>query len=186
MKITNSLRPLRTKVRSLSGLWDAQRTLQPKGWSYKKHVDISFLVPAHNEEKIISGTISHLLELPCKNYEIIVGLDGCTDGTGNIVKNFAKKNKKVKYFSLNLRKGKPAVINHIIKKARGDIIIINDADWEFVVKDKKSFEKFIGVFDDKLVGGIAESFPVEWSRENLLAGNVWFKMVAYSLYYWLL
>lgn len=147
---------------------------------------ISFLVPAHNEEKIIGKTLSHLLELPYKDYEIIVGLDGCTDNTSDIVKNFSKKNKKIKYFSLDLRNGKPAVINYIIKKAKGDIIIINDADWVFSVKDKKSFKKFIDLFNDKKVGGIAESFPVEWDKKTLSEGNLWFKMVAYSTYYWIL
>jgi len=29
-----------TKVWGLHGFLDAQRALQPKGWSYKKHVDI--------------------------------------------------------------------------------------------------------------------------------------------------
>ena len=147
---------------------------------------ISFLIPVHNEEKIIRKTLSHLIELPYENYEIIIGLDGCTDGTEDIVKEFAKRNKKIKFFSLNLRKGKPSVVNYIIKKARGEIIIINDADWGFFAKDKNSLGKFIRIFDDKNVGGIAESFPVEWNKESLLTCNIWFKMVAYSSYYWIL
>jgi len=94
---------------------------------------LSFLIPAHNEEKVIGKTLENLLNIPHKDYEVIIGLDGCTDGTEEIVKEFVKKSNKFKYKSLNLRSGKPTVINEIIKYAKGNIIIINDADWIFKI-----------------------------------------------------
>ena len=147
---------------------------------------ISFLIPAHNEEKIIAKTLDNLLSIPHKEIEIILGLDGCTDKTEKIVKQYAEKSKKIKYFSLNLREGKPTVIDFIIKKASGDIIIINDADWLFTVKSKFALQKLLSIFKDKKVGGIAEPFPVEWDKENLKKSNFTYKMVAYSSYFWLL
>jgi cellulose synthase/poly-beta-1,6-N-acetylglucosamine synthase-like glycosyltransferase len=145
---------------------------------------ISFLIAAHNEEKIIGGTLDHLLHLAYPNYEIIIGLDGCTDNTEKIVKEYAKKSKKISYYSLNLRKGKPAVINNIIKKSKGEIIIINDADWILKVKEKNGLKKMIGVFNDPFVGGIAESYPVEWDKEKIMKGNIWYKMTAHSSNLW--
>ena len=113
----------------------------------KKERKISFLIPAHNEEKIIAKTLENLINLPWQNYEVIVGLDGCTDNTESIVKKFQEKFKRIKYYKLNLRRGKPAVIDRIIKYAKGEIIIINDADWIFSVKDKESFYDFISAFE---------------------------------------
>ena len=52
---------------------------------------LSFLIPAHNEEKIISKTLNNLINLPYENYEVLVGLDGCTDRTEEIVKRFKAK-----------------------------------------------------------------------------------------------
>ena len=150
-----------------------------------KSLKLSFLIAAHNEEKIIAKTLSNLISLPYSNYEIIIGLDGCTDNTENIVKKFKKKSKKIKYYKLNLRSGKPEVIDKIIKKAKGDIIIINDADWLFFVKNKKIMQKFISVFDNPNIGGIAESFPVEWNLKKIKKSNLGYKMVAYSSYLWL-
>jgi len=150
----------------------------------KINYKISFLIAAHNEEKIIKRTIENLLSIPYENFEILVGLDGCTDKTERIVENLAKKDKRLKFYSLNLREGKPAVINAIIKKAQGEIIIINDADWIFEVKNKEQFKKFISVFDDEKVGGIAESFPAEWHEDLLNKGNLGFLMEAYSSYLW--
>ncbi len=150
-----------------------------------KEIKISFLIAAHNEEKIIGKTLSHLLKIPYKNYEVIVGLDGCTDNTEKIVKSFAKKSKKIKYYSLNLRKGKPAVINNIVKKAKGEIIIINDADWLFKIESREKLRNLLSVFDDPKIGGIAIAYPIEWDRDLIETGNFGYKMVAYSTYFWM-
>lgn len=149
-----------------------------------KELKISFLMAAHNEEKIIAKSLSNLSNLPYANYEIIVGLDGCTDNTEEIVKSFEKKSRKIRHFNLNLRQGKPAVINAIIRKASGDIIIINDADWIFRVKNKESLERFLSVFQNKKIGGISEANALEFVPEKLKQGNLGFKMVAYSSQLW--
>ena len=150
-----------------------------------KFPKLSFLIAAHNEEKIIGKTLKNLLNLPYENYEVILGLDGCTDNTESIAKEFCKKSKKFKYYKLNLRQGKPEVINSIIKHASGEIAIINDADWLFTVKDRKTLERYLAVFNNPKVGGIAESFPVEWQEEKLRTCNAGYKMVAYSTHLWL-
>ncbi|MFA5992257.1 MAG: glycosyltransferase [Candidatus Pacearchaeota archaeon] len=128
----------------------------------KLNIKVSFLIAAHNEEKVISKTLDNLLTLPYKNYEVLIGLDGCTDNTFEIVKNYSKKSKKFKPFILNLRSGKTEVVNFLMKKARGEVIIINDADWIFNVEDKKTFEEMIKIFNNKEIGGIAESFPITY------------------------
>lgn len=150
-----------------------------------KPLKLSFLIPAHNEEKIIEKPLLNLLKIPYNNYEVIIGLDGCTDNTEKIVKKFCKKSKKFKYFKLNLRQGKPAVINKIIKYATGEIVIIHDADWIFQVNSKEKLIEFLKVFDNPEVGGIAESFPVEWTPERFKNANLGYKMVAYSSKFWL-
>jgi glycosyltransferase involved in cell wall biosynthesis len=150
-----------------------------------KSLKISFLIAAHNEEKIIKKTLNNLLHLPYDNYEVILGLDGCTDETEQIVKSYCKKSRKFKYYNFNLRQGKPAVINMIIKKAKGEIIIINDADWIFHVENRKVMKDFVSIFNDEKIGGITESFPVEWDKYNLKDSNSGYKMTAYSSYFWL-
>lgn len=150
-----------------------------------KKIKLSFLIAAHNEEKIIGKTLKHLSGILYKDYEVIIGLDGCTDNTEKIVKYWKRKNNNIGYFKLNLRKGKNLVINSIIKKAKGEIIIINDADWLFSIENKDSILKLVKIFDDEKIGGIAESFPVEWDAEKIKRGDIGYKMVAYSSYLWL-
>ena len=121
---------------------------------------VTFLIAAHNEEKHIGTVLDNLKNLK-KHFpgiEVIVGNDGSSDNTSKIVDKY----KFVKHVHLNERKGKHAVINKIIKLAKGDIIIVHDADWIFRVNDPKDFKSMISWFDDPRVGGVAESFPIEY------------------------
>jgi len=139
----------------------------------------------HNEEKILEKSLAHLDNILYNNYEVIIGLDGCTDKSEEIVKKFAKKSKiKFKYFKLNLRQGKPAVIDAIIKKAHGEIIFINDADWLYQIKSKEDMQELLEVFKNKNIGGIAESFPLEWHKDRLENSNLGYKIEAWSTFFW--
>jgi len=132
----------------------------------RKSVNLSFLVPVHNEERILDKTLNHLSKLPYKNYEVLIGLDGCDDNSEEIAKQYVKKYPMLfRYFSLNERNGKPEVLDKLIKYAKGEIIIINDADWLFISGYKDGIEKLVKIFDDKKIGGIAESFTIEWSKK---------------------
>ncbi len=148
-----------------------------------KNLKISFLIPAHNEEKVISLALKRLSELEYSNFEVLVGLDRCSDNTKLIVKSFSKKIKNLKYYDLRSPNGKPYVIDYLIKKSSGEIIIIHDADWHLNVVKKEPFKDLIGKFDDKEIGGIAETFPVEYPAPK--NSNYWYKVVAQSHYYWM-
>ena len=150
-----------------------------------EQIKVSFVIPAHNEEKIIGKALSNLYKLPYEKYEVLIGLDGCTDSTEKIVKSFSSKSKRFKYFNLKTRSGKPEVVDYLIKRAKGDIIIINDADWIFRFNDKNSLKKFLMIFRNEKIGGIAESFPVEWDENKLELANIWYKVVAYGNYFWI-
>lgn len=145
---------------------------------------VSFLIPAHNEGKIISSALDNLKRINSfyRNIEVLVGLDGCTDNTLEVVKKY----RFIKYFELNERKGKPEVIDKLIKKAKGEIIVIHDADWIFKVNKKSDLIKIISWFDDSKLGGIAESYPIEYDikklkriRSTAYLGSAW------TNYFWM-
>lgn len=146
---------------------------------------VSFLIPAHNEEKIISKTLENLEKIPLESYEVLIGLDGCTDGTEEIVKSFTKRLKNFSYFKFKSRGGKPEVIDYLVKESTGRILVINDADWIFSYGSKRSLNKFFGVFKDKQVGGIVDAFPVGWNKNTISKPNWVYNMVTYSSLYWM-
>jgi len=142
---------------------------------------------AHNEEKIIINALENLSHLPCDSYEVILGLDGCSDRTLEIVQSYKKKQPKIfHYYELNERKGKPAVINKIFPHAKGDIIILHDADWIFRVRSKESMDEFLSWFNDPQLGGVVESYPIEWNTRLLQETKDWAYLAsAYGTYHWL-
>lgn len=110
---------------------------------------ISFLIPAHNEERFIGRALEKLQEVADTRIEVLVGLDHCTDRTEEIVKTFSF----AEIFYLDERKGKQAVLQILTREARGDIIVIHDADWTFHC-NPGGVDRLISEFDNPKIGGI--------------------------------
>lgn len=94
---------------------------------------LSVIMPAYNEEKTIEEIIKKVLKVPL-NIELIVVDDGSKDKTRQIIEKF-RSNNNVKIIFQKNNQGKGAAIRVGIKKATGDMIIIQDADLELDPKD---------------------------------------------------
>ena len=96
--------------------------------SYRPFVTI--MVPAHNEEYVISNTIENILKIDYPNFEIIVIDDRSTDNTANTIKELEAKYEKVIAFirPQDAFPGKSAVLNDAMEFAKGDAILVFDAD----------------------------------------------------------
>ena len=123
---------------------------------------------AHNEEKLIAIALKRLVEVheDYPNMEVIIGLDGCTDKTLQIVENFSYKHKFFRVFELNERKGKQAVIEKLEPHITGDIVIIHDADWTFTYGSKQDLYDYLDMFDNPEIGGVVESLDSEMTRSD--------------------
>ncbi|MDB6056181.1 MAG: glycosyl transferase family 2 [Verrucomicrobiales bacterium] len=88
---------------------------------------VSVIVPAYNAENFISETLDSALSQTYENIEVIVVDDGSRDLTAAIVKNAARRDRRVKLIrQQNL--GVAAARNLAIEKASGDFIAPLDAD----------------------------------------------------------
>lgn len=125
---------------------------------------------AHNEEKLIANALNRLVEVhnDYNNMEVIIGMDGCTDRTPDIVAGFVKRHKFFRAFKLNERKGKQAVLEKLEPHITGNIVVIHDADWTFVYRSKQDLLDYMKMFDDEKIGGVSESVDSEMSRSDFL------------------
>lgn len=57
---------------------------------------ISIIIPAYNIESCLSATLDSILSQTYKKIEVIVVNDGSTDGTGNVINNYANRDSRVK------------------------------------------------------------------------------------------
>jgi poly-beta-1,6-N-acetyl-D-glucosamine synthase len=99
--------------------------LKYKNKPAKSQPKISIIVPAYNEEKTITATITSLQQLNYPNYEVIVIDDGSTDQTYTLAtKAQDSKTRIIKQQNT----GKPNALNTGISQSSGEIILTVDAD----------------------------------------------------------
>jgi len=117
--------------------------------------NVSILIPAHNEEKVIERLLQRTIELtyPKEKLEIIVVDDASTDKTSDIAESFAKKYNQIKVIH-RMRgggNGKSTVLNEGLKHANGEIIFCFDADY---YPQRDIIEKLAAYFIDPKVGAV--------------------------------
>ena len=91
---------------------------------------VSIMIPAHNEEHVIANTVENILKMDYPNFEIIVIDDRSSDNTANVINELSNKHENVISFirDMDAFPGKSAVLNDALKIAKGDAILVFDAD----------------------------------------------------------
>lgn len=88
---------------------------------------VSVLIPAYYEERNITGTVEHALRLNYPRYETIVIDDGSRDRTWEKIKPFLS-DPRFRVIRKETNEGKAMAINDAIPVARGEIVVVIDAD----------------------------------------------------------
>ena len=96
---------------------------------------ISIVVPCYNEEKAIPffleeirKTTSEMIEKYDVDFEFLFVDDGSRDKTAALLRTYAKENTDVKYVIFSRDFGKEAALYAGLEKARGDFVVVMDAD----------------------------------------------------------
>ncbi len=131
---------------------------------------VSILIPAHNEDQVISVLLQKMTEIayPKSKLEVIVIDDASRDNTGHIADEYAKKYDFIKVLHRDNKvggRGKPAALNAALKQAKGDIIICFDADY---IPHPDVIKQLLGKFVDPLVGAVQGRPVVLNEPQNLL------------------
>src|SRR5947209_19298950 len=100
---------------------------------------LSVVIPCYNERATVAELLRRVRQVPVEN-EIIVIDDRSTDGSKDVVAALAQQWPEVRHILQPVNQGKGAAIRRGIQEARGDIIIIQDADLEY---DPEEYLKLI-------------------------------------------
>jgi glycosyltransferase involved in cell wall biosynthesis len=108
---------------------------------------LSIIIPVYNEVGMIEKVLESVeaQKIPQWKKEIIVVDDGSTDGTREVLKKYSKKYKII-FQSKN--QGKGAAVRKGFTQATGEVVIIQDADFEYTPDD---YENLLKPFDNPRV-----------------------------------
>lgn len=117
---------------------------------------VSVLIPARNEEAVITPILERMTELSYskEKLQVVVIDDASTDLTGEIAEDFAEKHDYIKVIHRDVTnggRGKPAALNEGLKHAKGDIVYCFDADY---YPQRDILEKLTACFRDPQVGAV--------------------------------
>ena len=93
---------------------------------------VTILVPAYNEEAVLYQLYDRLNEvfkgLPLYQFELLIVNDGSKDNTLSIIKNMRENDDRISYVNLSRNFGKEIAMIAGLDHAKGDAVIIIDAD----------------------------------------------------------
>jgi cellulose synthase/poly-beta-1,6-N-acetylglucosamine synthase-like glycosyltransferase/peptidoglycan/xylan/chitin deacetylase (PgdA/CDA1 family) len=112
---------------------------------------VSVIMPAHNEAKVIKATLNALRASIYNNLEVIVVSNASTDKTVAVLTEYAKGWRKLRVVDLP-KQGKVLALNEAVSLAKGDIIVMLDADTRF---ERETVMRLVRHFDDPNLGAVA-------------------------------
>lgn len=112
---------------------------------------VSILLSAYNEEAVIEEKIRSVFNTgyPESRFELLVGSDNSTDRTFEIVETLSQEFPSIMVFNFTSRMGKPKIINKLVMEARGEIVILTDAN---VMFDRNTLSRITAPFADRTIG----------------------------------
>ena len=132
---------------------------------YKPFVTI--MIPCHNEKAVISNTVRNILAMDYKNIEVIVIDDRSTDGTAAVIHELEKQYDNVKSLirPQDAFPGKSAVLNEAFEYAKGEAILVFDAD---ATVDPDFLNRLVPKLEPRDVGAVQARKVIRNKDYNLL------------------
>ena len=129
---------------------------------------VSIVISAYNEEVIIKDKIENLvaLQYPKGKMEILIGSDGSSNGTNKICS--ICHGKGINFTSFTERRGKAAVLNDLVSKCKGEIIVFSDANTIF---ESDAILKLVRHFQNEKIGGVSGRLRLAWKDETIQYGE---------------
>ena len=112
---------------------------------------VSVIISAFNEESCIGEKIDSIYNgsYPVERFEVLIGSDHSTDGTGEIVRSRMDAYPSLKFYDFGERRGKGNVVNDLVQNATGSILVLTDAN---VVFDKDTLFYMVRHFKNPMIG----------------------------------
>ncbi len=130
---------------------------------------VSVAVCAYNEGRNIEPCLESLVRQELKGFELleIIGISsGSTDNTDDVIRSFEAKDGRVRLVRQERREGKNSAINLFISMAKGDILVLANADNRL---EDGALQALLDPFKDDEVG-VVGGHPVPVNGKETMVG----------------
>jgi len=128
---------------------------------------LSVIMPVYNEAATVAEIIRRVLEQALVQ-ELIIVNDCSSDTTLEVLRKLASEESRIRLLNHDVNRGKGAALRTGFKEARGDVVIIQDADLEY---DPAEYHKFLA--------------PILSGKADVVYGSRFLGSEAHRvLYYW--
>ena len=113
---------------------------------------VTVVIAAHNERERIERKLQNCLSLdyPRRKRQIIVSLDGSSDGSEFLVWKYVSQGVELVHSKTHA--GKAAALNRALRRATGEIIVFADVRQTF---DRNAIRELVANFADESVGAVS-------------------------------
>ena len=133
---------------------------------------VSLIFSAYNEETVILEKMRNCAETeyPQNRLEILVGCDGCSDRTADLARTAQLPNARI--FEFSDRGGKPAMLNRLAKEARGEILVLTDAN---TMLDSNAVRMLVRHFSNPRVGCVSGELRLQTPDGSPVAEGLYWR-----------
>lgn len=89
---------------------------------------LTVILPTYNSELYVAETIESVVQQTMENWELIVIDDNSSDGTVNVVKEYQRKDRRIRIYGQPENEGPARVRNIGLQLARGEYVAFVDSD----------------------------------------------------------
>ena len=98
------------------------------GWQEISENNLKYGSLETEPEIVLTGKNSLRLDYPDSLLEIVIISDGSTDGTNSIIREYEKKDSRVRGYIVAKNKGKTACLNEVVPSIRSEIVLFSDSE----------------------------------------------------------
>ena len=131
---------------------------------------VAMVVAAFNEAHVIYDKLRNTWELdyPRDRFELVIGSDGSSDNTANILR--ACEDSRLRAFPFSERRGKISVLNDLMQRVDADIVVMSDANTMYA---PDAIWKLVRRFSDPKVGCVSGELSLEQEGGTSGEGLYW-------------
>lgn len=146
-------------------------------WDPKVESDLtcSVVVPCYNEVDNIEHCVARIPSMG-KRTEVLLVDDGSSDDTLSVARRVEREDARVRVVSHSPNRGKGYAVRRGLEEARGDIVMILDADMTVMPEELPLFFNAIALGQADFANGTRMIYPMEQKAMRILnqIGNLFF------------